>query len=74
MMALLARILPLLAKGLSKTNGKKTVTGALLTATGAGMLFVPGLDEYAIETIIGGVTVLAGGATHKVIKKRKGGK
>ena len=68
----LLKVIPLIAVGLAKkVDGKKTYIGLATTAVGIGMLFVPVLDIAAVETIITGLTITFGGATHKVVKAAK---
>ena len=66
---MLVKILALIAKGLAKTNGKKSVTGALTTLTGFGMLFIPGLEGEGVSALVVGIPLLITGITHKIVKK-----
>ena len=70
-MSVLVRVLPSLVKGLAATNGKKTMWGAILTAGGIGMSFIPHLETVAVNTLIAGVPILATGIIHKIVKRKQ---
>lgn len=72
---LLKTILPELASKVARaTDGKKTISGLIMTAAGAGLLFLPGSQVEAISLLVAGVPTLAVGITHKIMKRRKNGK
>lgn len=57
----------------NKINGKKTLTGVVITGIGIAMYNVPFLAPAADAVLYAGLTMLGIGGTHKLIKA-KGGK
>lgn len=52
-------------------DGYKTLTGIIITGIGGLMFFSSISAPYAADMIVSGVTIAAGGLTHKIIKKNK---
>jgi len=65
-------VLPVAAKKISKKlDGKKTVSGMILTAAGVGCLFVPALQGAGVDMLIAGVPLTITGIIHKFFKHKK---
>ena len=72
MLEVLKLLLPRTAKAIWKVmDGKKTVSGGVLTAAGIGMLFIPGGQKDAAQLLALGVPMLVVGIGHKVQKRKK---
>jgi len=71
---LLLPVLPVAAKKIAaKLDGKKTITGLILTGAGVGCLFVPALQSIGVDLLVTGVPLTITGIIHKIHKifKRK---
>lgn len=63
-------VIPGLSKKLLKGSGKKRIlVGAVTTAAGVGMFFIPGAQEFAVETTAGGALALASGLINRYVFK-----
>lgn len=72
LITLLKIMLPKIAKSAAaKMDGKKTITGIVLTGAGIGMLFLPGFQDDGIIAIASGTPILATGIWHKIQKRKK---
>lgn len=66
---------PVAAQKIAKmTDGKKTVSGLILTTAGIGCLFIPVLQGSGIDLLIAGVPLTITGLVHKFFKHKKKGK
>lgn len=54
----------------NKINGKKTITGLIITGVGVCMFQVPFTAPAAPYVLSAGLSTLGVGATHKVIKSK----
>lgn len=62
--------IPGLSKKLLKGSGKKRIwAGAVTTAAGVGMFFIPGAQEFAVETTAAGALALSSGLINRYIFK-----
>jgi hypothetical protein len=52
-------------------NGKKRITGAVMTIVGGAMYFHPMTAPYATEIFVPGIGMLTGGYVHYKIKKKQ---
>ncbi len=61
----------LVKKLAKKSDGKKTVTGIILTAAGVSMALIPETQHVAMEALAVGVPILITGIIHKIKKRRQ---
>ena len=64
---------PLLVKAGRKTDGKKTLSGALLTLGGIGLCLVDQTRDLGLNALVAGVPLMAAGIVHKFFKHKKTG-
>lgn len=64
-----AKLTPALTTALAKTNGKKSITGGIITALGLLCIYL-GLEDVGTTALSLGIPLLIAGLGHKVLKAR----
>jgi uncharacterized membrane protein HdeD (DUF308 family) len=70
---LLKQAAPLLLKANSKLDGKKTLSGLVLTIAGVGFVLADDTRDLGFQTLYVGIPLFIGGIVHKVFKRKNGG-